>query len=59
MERNFDNTKDVIYVVTEMEDSMGIFEEKNMPKYLYEGEEKYTPKKKILELELKRYMDIE
>ena len=34
VERNFGNEKDVIFVVTDMEDPMEYFEEYNVPKYL-------------------------
>ena len=46
MERKFDNTKGVMYVITDMEDTLKQFEEKNMMGYLYEEEENFNPKKK-------------
>ena len=59
MERNIDNVKDVMYVVTDMEYPMKTFEEYKMPKYIDEDESKSILKKKRLELALMRYMDIE
>ena len=59
MERKFDNTKGVMYVITDMEDTLKQFEEKNMMGYLYEEEENFNPKKKKLELALTKYMDRE
>ena len=55
---NIDNQKDVLCVVTDMEDAMNCFEEDNMPEYLVEYEAKSVLKNKSLELELMRYMDI-
>ena len=57
MERNFDNVKDVMCVVTYIEDPMKTFEENNMLEYVDEEEAKYTLKKKIIGLALKRYID--
>ena len=59
MERKFDNTKGVMYVITDMEDTLKQFEEKNMMGYLYEEEENFNLKKKKLELALTKYMDRE
>ena len=56
MEREFDNEKDGMCVVTEMEYTMKKFEEKNMMEYLDEEEAKFTLKKKRLESALTRYM---
>ena len=50
VEININNMKDVMYVVTDMEDKMKTFEEYNIPKYLFKEEVKSTLKHKILEL---------
>ena len=59
MERKFDNAKDVLCVVRDMEDPMKIFKEENIPEDLYEKEAKSSLKNKILELALIRYIDKE
>ena len=57
MERKFSNAKNVLCVVTYMEDMIKTFEEENMPEDLDKEEEKSILKKKILQLALTRYMD--
>ena len=48
VEININNMKDVMYVVTDMEDKINTFEEYNIPKYLIKEEVKSTLKQKIL-----------
>ena len=57
MERIFDNAKDVLCVLTDLENMMKIFEENNIMEDLYEEEAKSILKNKILELLRTRYMD--
>ena len=48
-----------MYVVSDMEDPMKMFEDSNMMEYLYEEESKSTAKEKMIDLALTRYMDRE
>ena len=57
VERYFENVKDVLCVLIDMEDMMKQIEDNNILGYLYEEESNFIPKKKILELSLTRYMD--
>ena len=56
-ERKFDNEKDMLCMVTEMEDLIKVFKEENTPENLNEDAEYSTLKKKRLYLALIRYMD--
>ena len=53
-ERNFDNVKDGLYLVTYTEDLMKAFEEEKITEDLYEEESKSTPNNKRIELALTR-----
>ena len=57
VERKFENAKDVLCVVIDMEDLMKKIEEDNILGGLDEEEAKLILIKKILELALTRYMD--
>ena len=59
VERNFDNEKDVLCVVTDMEDLMKTSEEENMLENLDEEKSKSILKNRRLELALMRYLDRE
>ena len=48
MKIKFYNAKDVLHVVTDMEDTMNVFEEDTIMEDLDEEESKSTPKKKNL-----------
>ena len=56
---NFYNTRDVLCVVTDMEEPMKTFVENNTPEDLDEEEAKHIPDNNKLELALTRYMDRE
>ena len=47
MERNIDNAKYVMGVVTDMEDTIKTFKENNIPEYLDEEEANFHPEEEI------------
>ena len=59
MERNIDNAKYMMCVVTDMEGTIKMFQEDNMPKDLDQDESKSILEKKRPELEITRYVDRE